>query len=101
VLDVGGFWNYQPLPEVDPVNYVTRVRTPVLMLNGRHDVVFPYETMQVPFFQMLGTPAADKQHVAYPTAHSVPRDEAAKMTRGWFDRYLGTPQPSPAEGRVP
>ena len=41
VLILGGF-NYQKrLPEVDQINFVSRVKVPVLMLNGRFDSVFP------------------------------------------------------------
>ena len=31
----------RPRPEVDPFNYAPRVRLPVLMLNGRYDLVCP------------------------------------------------------------
>ena len=47
-------------PEVDPVNFAPRVKTPLLMLNGRDDFTFPIETSQEPLFRLLGTPAADK-----------------------------------------
>lgn len=93
VLNTAGLWpSGNPMPELDMVNYLPRVRTPVLMLNGRHDVVFPYEPSQVPFFRMLGTAAADKKHVVFPTSHTVPAEDNARETTVWFDRYLGSPQ---------
>lgn len=93
VLDVGGLWVYGPtaLPEVDPLNFLPRVTTPVLMVNGRHDQVFPYEIAQVPFFQLLGTPPEHKKHYVVPAAHLVPRDEMIREALAWYDRYLGVP----------
>jgi hypothetical protein len=39
------------VPEVDFINFVPRVRQPVLMLNGRYDNYFPVESAQEPFFR--------------------------------------------------
>jgi hypothetical protein len=36
------------LPEIDPVNFVSRVELPVLMLGGKYDFDFPVETSQKP-----------------------------------------------------
>ena len=93
VLDVGGLWVYgpTPLPEVEPLNFLPRVTTPTLMVNGRHDQVFPYELAQVPFFQLLGTAPEHKEHYAAPTAHLVPRDDMIRRALDWYDRYLGIP----------
>ena len=58
VLHSAGF-TYRRLPaEMDAVNYVSRIRMPVLMMTGRHDYVFPYQTSQKPLFDLLGTPAS-------------------------------------------
>jgi dienelactone hydrolase len=89
VLNVGGFWNGRFLPEADSFNFAPRVRVPVLMLNGEHDIVFPLETAQKPLFDLLGTPPQDKRHYKTPAAHAVPRNEAIKETLDWLDRYLG------------
>jgi dienelactone hydrolase len=89
VLNVGGYSPAGPLrPEVDPVNYMPRAHVPTLMLNGRHDVVFPYETSQLPFFQQLGTRPTEKKHITYPTGHTVPQDALVRESLAWFDRYL-------------
>jgi formylglycine-generating enzyme required for sulfatase activity len=90
VLNVGGYWPgpSAPQPEVEAANYTPRVKTPTLMLNGRHDVVFPYETSQLPFFRQLGTAPADKKHVVYQSSHILPPDAMARETLAWFDRYL-------------
>jgi cephalosporin-C deacetylase-like acetyl esterase len=89
VLKVGGLWEYfQFLPEADPINFVTRVKTPVLMLNGQYDIVFPYETGQRPLFEFLGTPAEHKKHIVTPEAHLVSQEVLIRETLDWLDRYL-------------
>ena len=89
VLNVGGFWNARYRPEVDPFNFAPRVRVPVLMVNGEHDIVFPLETAQKPLFDLLGTAPAHKKHHTTPASHRVPRNELIKETLGWLDRHLG------------
>lgn len=74
VLNVGGLEDMAyHLPEADPFTFVGRVRNPVLMLNGKYDVTFAYETSQRPMFEMLGTAPADKKHFVTSTGHIVPR----------------------------
>jgi pimeloyl-ACP methyl ester carboxylesterase len=91
VLRVGGLFDARFMPEADPFNYVPRVRTPTLMLNGEHDIVFSCETQQLPMFQRLGTRPEDKRHVVTPSAHTVPQDVFIRETLAWFDKYLGVP----------
>lgn len=52
-------------PEAQDINYVTRVKIPTLMLNGRYDIAFPYEASVKPMFDLLGTPAAHKRGPAH------------------------------------
>ena len=89
VLVVTGLKMERAREEVDPINFLPRVRLPLIMLNGRHDYFFPVETSQKPFFEYLGTPAEHKRWVVYPEAHTVPRTEAMRETMAWLDRYLG------------
>ncbi|MQA31515.1 MAG: protein kinase [Luteitalea sp.] len=86
----GGF-TYRALPaETNAVNYVSRVKIPVLMLNGRHDYVLPYETSQRPLFELFGTPAADKRHVIFEAGHDpLPRSQVVREILTWLDRYFG------------
>lgn len=76
-------------PEARHVNYVTRVKTPTLMLNGKYDVIFGFEAMIKPLFDLLGTPAEHKELKLYETDHIPPRNEFIKETLAWLDRYLG------------
>jgi dienelactone hydrolase len=76
-------------PEADAINYVTRVKIPTLILNGRYDMVFPLEKSAKPMFDLLGTSPLDKQLKLYETDHMPPRNEFIKETLAWLDRYLG------------
>ena len=76
-------------PEVNAINYLSRVKIPTLMLNGQYDSFFPVETSQKPMFDYLGTPAKHKQWKLYNTDHIPPRNEFIKETMNWLDQYLG------------
>jgi serine/threonine protein kinase/dienelactone hydrolase len=89
ILVAGGLVNTRALPEADQINFVPRVRVPVLMLNGRYDAVFPLGSSQLPLFQLLGTPEMNKRHVIYESGHDLPRKEVIRETLDWLDRYLG------------
>jgi formylglycine-generating enzyme required for sulfatase activity/dienelactone hydrolase len=89
ILNVAGLRFQRKLPEVDPFNFVSRIKMPVLMLNGRYDHFFPYETSQIPMFKLLGTPPEHKRHVVYETGHFVPKTQLIMEALDWLDRYLG------------
>ena len=94
ILVVGGFPTSpgKRPPAADPFNFAPRVKVPVLMVNGKEDYIFPFETSQIPMFEFLGTPEEDKAHILYPGGHGL----LTLFTRqikgdvlGWLDRYLG------------
>jgi len=89
VLCPGGLHGQPVRPEADPINYVTRVRTPTLMLNGRYDTNLGLEEGIKPMFDLLGTPAEHKRLMLYETDHIPPRNEYIKETLAWLDKYLG------------
>jgi eukaryotic-like serine/threonine-protein kinase len=89
LLNVGGMEMERALPEVDQLNYLPRIKQPVLMLNGRYDMFFPVETAQKPMFRLLGSPADQKQMRVYESGHLVPQTEFIKESLAWLDRYLG------------
>ena len=68
-----------------------RVNVPVLQLNGEFDTLFTLETSAIPFFELLGTPAADKKHVVAPGGHFVLPPVIIRETLDWLDKYLGPP----------
>ena len=89
VLIVAGLEFQTTFEEVDQVHYLPRITTPVLMLNGKYDFFFPYETSQLPFFELLGTKPEDKKMFVYEEGHNVPWTQAAKEILAWLDTYLG------------
>jgi dienelactone hydrolase len=93
VLYVAGLIFQRALPEVEPINYIGRVKQPTLILNGELDFFFPAESSQRPMFELLGTPAEHKKRLIFPGGHSVPRTEMIRESLAWLDRYLGPVEP--------
>jgi cephalosporin-C deacetylase-like acetyl esterase len=89
ILALGGLDFHRSLPEVDTINFVPRVKQPVLMLNGHYDFFFPVESTQEPFYRLLGSKKDQKKHLLYETGHNIPRNELIKETINWLDQYLG------------
>ena len=92
VLNLAGLRVQRPQPEVDVVNYISRVTIPTLLLSGQYDYHYPLGTSAVPFFRLLGTPAEQKRHVVVQGAHLVPRAQLMRETLDWLDHYLGPVQ---------
>jgi serine/threonine protein kinase len=90
ILKAGGLRSFGR-PEINPINYVTRVKLPTLMLNGKYDMDFPYKTSAKPMFDLLGTPKEDKVLKLYDTDHFIPRNEFIKESLAWLDKYFGRP----------
>ena len=77
-------------PEAKQINYITRVETPTIMLNGRYDSNAPYETSINPMFDLLGTPDEHKKLLVYETDHIPPKVEYMREILDWLDLYFGT-----------
>jgi eukaryotic-like serine/threonine-protein kinase len=92
VLVVAGLDFPRTRPEVESLNFVTRVRIPTLMLNGRYDFFFPVESSQLPMFRLLGTPADQKRHVIEEGSHFFPRTRMIQETLTWLDKYQPKPR---------
>ncbi len=91
ILLTGGLPNDVGSPEIEPLNFLPRIKLPVLLLGGRYDFVFPVETSQAPLFELLGTPAEHKKHVIFDGAgHVPPRIALIREVLDWLDRYLGS-----------
>ena len=89
VIVVAGLLFQRSRPEVEPAHFLPRVKVPILMLNGKYDFFFPYETSQVPFYELLGTPEEHKKLIVHETGHAFPMTDRARETLAWMDRYLG------------
>jgi len=87
---VGGGFPFEKLPpEVEPLNFASRVKVPTLMLNGRDDFMYPVDSSQIPLFHSLGTPIARKRHLVFDSGHVPPNKPVVKESLDWLDRYLG------------
>jgi fermentation-respiration switch protein FrsA (DUF1100 family) len=64
---------------------------PVLMLNGRHDAIFPYEMSQVPLYRLLGSAPGARTHLTFPGGHSSFgwMNELIREGLDWLDRWFG------------
>jgi dienelactone hydrolase len=89
VLIRGGLSQIKKFPEANEFNYVSYIKTPVLMLNGKYDFTFPYESTVKPMFDLLETPEQHKRLILYETDHFVPKSEIIKETLDWLDKYFG------------
>ena len=89
VLNVAGLGAPARRPEEDAVNFLPRIRIPVLVLSGRYDSTFPLETSQKPFMRLLGTPSADKKQIIFEGGHFLPRTNMVAESLKWLDQYLG------------
>jgi dienelactone hydrolase len=89
IVVVAGMHFQRALPEVSEGNYISRVTVPMLIMNGKYDFFFPYETSQVPFYELLGTPEEHKKFVVDETSHTIRRTELARESLAWLERYLG------------
>ncbi len=89
---LGGICACRRHPASDPANFAPRVKVPTLMLNGREDSLFPYETAQKPLFRLLGIPEPHKRHTLFPGEHCIPweyREQYHQEIVKWLDEYLG------------
>jgi dienelactone hydrolase len=91
ILVAAGFPNTKPFPEADEMNYISRVKVPTLILNGRYDAIFPLETNVIPFFNNLGTPEDDKRLYLIDAGHNFYKRDRITETLNWCDRYFGPP----------
>jgi len=83
---------FEEHPSVEPVNYVTRITGPTLMLNGKYDLIYPEQMSVKPMYDLLATPQKDKVLKLYDTDHFIPRNELIRETLSWLDRYFGPVQ---------
>ena len=85
LLYVGGLRTQNRHPEADPINYLPRVKIPVLMINGKYDAIFPFETQVVPMFDLLGTPKNNKKLITFEGGHELPKNEQIRNMIDWFE----------------
>ena len=96
VLTDGGFTQSTDVPPaLDNINYLPHVTLPTLMVNGNGDFIFPVESGQNPFFELLATPRDQKSHVLLVGGHFIVAQQRSQVVRtvlDWLDRWLGAVQ---------
>ncbi len=93
VLHTAGLTSTRPQPEVDPLNFLSRVTVPVLMLNGSFDATVPVDTHGRPFLELLGADPDHKRLIEFEGGHFAPRPLLIRESLDWLDRYLGPVDP--------
>jgi alpha-beta hydrolase superfamily lysophospholipase len=83
------FWPVINRAEMNPVNYVGRVKIPTLLLSGKHDPLYPLEASAKPLFSLLGTPKDQKHHEIYESDHLIQKNLVIKEVLWFLDKYLG------------
>jgi dienelactone hydrolase len=91
ILVAAGFPNTKPYPEADDINYITRIKAPTLILNGKYDGNFPLETNVSHFYKLLGTPEKDKHLYLIDAGHNFYKKDRIKPILEWCDKYFGPP----------
>jgi dienelactone hydrolase len=94
ILVLGGLYG-PTYPEANQINYLPRIKIPVLMLNGKYDMFSPYETSVKPFYDFIGTPDKDKRLCLYDADHSIYKNDMVREVLGWLDKYFGPVKPMP------
>jgi predicted Ser/Thr protein kinase len=94
VAHAGGLASAALPAEVDPINFLPRIRQPFLLINGRYDSDYPVDLLQRPLMRFLGTPEKDKRLVLVESGHAIGRSlDRVRETVDWLDRYLGPVEP--------
>jgi serine/threonine protein kinase/formylglycine-generating enzyme required for sulfatase activity len=76
----------QRIPEANPINFVSRIRPPKLMMHGRYDEVAAFRTESEPLYKLLGEP---KQLSLYDGGHIPDREIFVPESIQWLDKTLG------------
>ena len=86
----GGLARNRHAVEIDPLNFVPRIRVPTLMVNGDSDFQFPLETAQLPEFRLLRLPPDQKRHALFKGGHMPSQiHDVMREILDWYDRFLG------------
>ena len=85
ILFVGGISLDDVREEIQPEKYAARIKTPTLLLNGRYDFYFPYQSSQLPLYNLMNLDNNNKRHVVVDYAHYVPMHIVKEETLKWIN----------------
>ncbi len=72
--------------------YAQKVKVPVLMVNGKEDVLLPLRACQIPMYDFMKKTNEYTEHKLYPGGHGafgLFYDQIRGDVLDWLDRYLG------------
>ena len=76
----------QRIPEANPINFVSRIKTPKLIMHGHYDEVDAFRTEAEPLFKLFGEP---KQLILFEGGHIPDREIFVPTFIQWLDKTLG------------
>jgi len=85
ILLIGGISLDDVREEIQPEKYAARIKIPTLLLNGRYDYFFPYQSSQLPLYNLLRLDENNKRHVVVDAAHYVPQHIIIEETLNWIN----------------
>ena len=87
VLLVGGAVWWDVPNEINPTALAPFITTPILMINGEFDNVFPLETSARPLYELMGS--EDKELKLYPSSHSIDINLFVPYMDNWLKERFG------------
>jgi predicted esterase len=88
ILILFGVQSSDEYPWYDQINYLPRVKIPMLLLAGRYDPDYSMKQQQA-FYDFLGTPENEKEWKIYESTHYIPRKDLINESLNWLDKYFG------------
>jgi dienelactone hydrolase len=88
ILALFGVQSSDEYPWRDQINYLPRVKIPMLLLAGRYDPDYSIKQQQA-FYDFLGTPENEKEWKIYESTHYIPRNDMINESLNWLDKYFG------------
>lgn len=73
------------LPEANPINFLSYIKQPKLLLNGKYDEDFPFETHARPFYNLMREP---KELALLEGGHVPPLEQRVSVINNWLDETL-------------
>lgn len=75
------------LPETSPIKFASQIKTQKLIVNGRFDETFPFNTDAQPLFKLLREP---KKIVIYEGGHIPTLEFLVPTVNNWLDETMGS-----------
>ena len=88
VLVAGGVGDASPAVETAAYAYTPLVSAPVSMVNGRYDTMYPADSSQPAFYELLGSEVKDRKRMDG-RDHDIPPSDIAEQVDKWLSLHFG------------